>query len=57
LKFSKSLIKFISMKYLPKDVHKLKDKELAEQLFPKKALEKIKEELEQPPKPKPRKQS
>ncbi|MBI4479468.1 MAG: hypothetical protein HY651_05555 [Acidobacteria bacterium] len=45
------------MKYLPKDAHKLKDKELAEHLFPKKALDKIKAELEAIPKPKPRKKS
>jgi hypothetical protein len=39
------------MKYLPKDVQKLKDRELAEHLFPKKALTKIKQELEKKPKP------
>jgi hypothetical protein len=44
-------------KYLPKDVHKLKDRELAEHLFPKKALDQIKRELEEKPKPKPRKTS
>jgi hypothetical protein len=44
------------MKYLPKDVHKLKDQELAELLFPKKALAQIKQELEKP-KRKPHKQS
>jgi hypothetical protein len=38
------------MKYLPKDVHKLKSKELAELLFPKEALDKIKAELEVPKK-------
>jgi len=42
------------MKYLPKDVHKLKSRELAELLFPKEALTKIKQELEAPKK-KPRK--
>jgi hypothetical protein len=42
------------MKHLPKDVHKLADKELAEQLFPKDALDKIKAELETKPKCKPR---
>ncbi|MGA2476264.1 MAG: hypothetical protein ABSF73_06555 [Terriglobia bacterium] len=42
------------MKHLPKDVHKLKDKELAEHLFPKEALEKIKAELETKPTCKPR---
>jgi hypothetical protein len=40
------------MKYLPKDAQKLRDKELAEHLFPKKALEKIKEELTKKPKTK-----
>jgi hypothetical protein len=34
-----------SPKYLPKDIHKLKDRELAEQLFPKRALDSIKAEL------------
>ena len=43
------------MKYLPKDAHKLKDKELAERLFPKQALDRIKAELETKPKRKPRK--
>jgi len=47
----------MSMKYLPKDAHKLPDKELAEHLFPKKALAQIKQELENKPKRKPRKQS
>jgi hypothetical protein len=42
------------MKHLPKDIHKLKDKELAEHLFPKEALEKINAELETKPKCKPR---
>lgn len=42
------------MKHLPKDVHKLKDKELAEKLFPKKALESIKSELEKDSKKKPK---
>jgi hypothetical protein len=42
------------MKHLPKDVQKLSDKELAEQLFPKEALEKLKAELEEKPKCKPR---
>ena len=37
------------MKHLPKDVQKLKDKELAEHLFPKQALEKIKANLEKKP--------
>lgn len=36
------------MKHLPKDVHKLKDKELAEYLFPKEALKQIKQDLEKP---------
>ena len=45
------------MKHLPKDVHKLKDKELAEKLFPKEALEKIKAEIEKPPKTKPKQKS
>jgi len=36
------------MKYLPKDVHKLKDKELLEHLFPKPVLAKLKEEIEKP---------
>jgi hypothetical protein len=40
------------MKYLPKDVHKLKDKELLEHLFPKEVLRKVKEDAE---KPRPRK--
>lgn len=40
------------MKHLPKDIHKLKDKELAEKLFPKQALEKIKAEIDKPPKTK-----
>jgi hypothetical protein len=39
------------MKYLPKDVQKLGDKQLAERLFPKKGLAKIKQELEKKPKP------
>jgi hypothetical protein len=43
------------MKYLPKDVHKLKDRELAEHLFPKEALDKIKAELAKKPSRKPRK--
>jgi len=43
------------MKHLPKDVHKLKDKQLAEHLFPKKALAQIERELEKPKKPKSRK--
>jgi len=42
------------MKHLPKDVHKLKDKQLAEQLFPKKVLEKLKAELDKDEKPKPK---
>jgi hypothetical protein len=43
------------MKHLPKDVQKLTDKELAEQLFPKEALDKIRAELEtEKPKCKPR---
>jgi hypothetical protein len=37
------------MKYLPKDAQKLSDKELFEHLFPKKALDKIKAELEKKP--------
>jgi len=36
------------MKYLPKDVHKLKDKELLEHLFPKEVLAKVKEQAEAP---------
>jgi len=43
------------MKYLPKDVHKLSDRQLAEHLFPKKALDKIIENLEKKPKPQPHK--
>ena len=43
------------MKYLPKDIHKLKSKGLAELLFPKEALAKIREELEAPKKKRPRK--
>jgi len=43
------------MKYLPKDAHKLKDKELAKHLFPQEALDRIKSELEAKPKRKPRK--
>jgi hypothetical protein len=44
------------MKHLPKDVYKLKDRELAEHLFPKEALRRIKAEMDKPPKPqKPRK--
>jgi hypothetical protein len=39
-------------KYLPEDVQKLSSKELAEHLFPKRALEKIKKDLEVKPKPK-----
>ena len=42
-------------KYLPKDVHKLNSRELAEQLFPKRALELIKKELADKPKLKARK--
>ncbi len=38
------------MKHLPKDAHKLSDKELAEQLFPKKALDRIKADLDKKPK-------
>jgi hypothetical protein len=34
------------MKHLPKDVHKLNDKELLEHLFPKPVLAKVKEEAE-----------
>jgi len=45
------------MKYLPKDAQKLSDKELGAHLFPKKALDRIKQELEKKPKPKPRKTS
>jgi hypothetical protein len=40
------------MKYLPKDAHKLSDKKLAEHLFPKKALDKIKEDIAKKPEPK-----
>jgi hypothetical protein len=43
------------MKHLPKDVHKLSDKHLAEHLFPKKALEKIQRELKERPKSQPHK--
>jgi hypothetical protein len=43
------------MKYLPKNIQKLKDNELAERLFPKKALAQIKEEIAKDRKPKPRK--
>lgn len=39
-------------KYLPDNVQKLSGKELAEHLFPKRALERIKKELEAKPKPK-----
>jgi hypothetical protein len=42
------------MKHLPKDVHKLKDKELAEQLFPKEVLKKLKSELDKDEKRKPK---
>jgi hypothetical protein len=43
------------MKHLPKDVQKLGDKQLADHLFPKEALDKIKAELEtEKPKCKPR---
>jgi hypothetical protein len=45
------------MKYLPKDAQKLSDKELAGHLFPKKALDKIKADLEKEPKRAPRKNS
>jgi len=38
------------MKYLPKDVHKLKDKELLEHLFPKEVLTKLKQEINKPAK-------
>jgi hypothetical protein len=41
------------MKHLPKDVYKLKDKELAEHLFPKEVLEKVKAELKKDSKIKP----
>lgn len=41
------------MKHLPKDIHKLKDKELAEHLFPKEVLEKAKSEIAKGPKIKP----
>jgi hypothetical protein len=41
------------MKHLPKDVHKMKDKELAEHLFPREVLESVKQELKKPPKLKP----
>jgi hypothetical protein len=34
------------MKHLPKDVQKLKDKELLEHLFPKEVLAKVKQEAE-----------
>jgi hypothetical protein len=37
------------MKHLPKDVQKLSDKQLAEHLFPKEALDKIKADLEKKP--------
>jgi hypothetical protein len=40
----------VTPKYLPKDAHKLSSKELAERLFPKNALEKIKKDLEVKPK-------
>jgi hypothetical protein len=36
------------MKHLPKDVHKLKDKELLEHLFPKQVLSKLKDEISSP---------
>jgi hypothetical protein len=43
------------MKHLPKDVQKLSDEQLADQLFPKEALDKIKADLETAkPKCKPR---
>jgi hypothetical protein len=38
------------MKYLPKDAHKLPDKELVKYLFPEKALKKTLEEINQKPK-------
>jgi hypothetical protein len=44
-------------KYLPKDVHKLNSKQLAEVLFPKKALDQIEAELREKPKRKSRKKS
>jgi len=40
------------MDYLPKDADKLTDRELAETLFPKEALDKIKAELDKKPEPK-----
>jgi len=40
------------MTYLPKDAHKLSDRQLAGLLFPKKALEQIKQDLEKKPKSK-----
>jgi len=40
------------MAYLPKDADKLKDDELAEHLFPKEALDKIKAELNKKAAPK-----
>jgi hypothetical protein len=43
------------MKYLPKDVHKLKGKELAEVLFPKAMLDKVKRDLDSKPAAKPAK--
>jgi hypothetical protein len=39
------------MDYLPKDAEKLTDKKLAEHLFPKEALDKIKADLEKKPIP------
>jgi len=36
------------MKYLPKDVHKLKDKELLEHLSPKTIPAKLKKEIHKP---------
>jgi hypothetical protein len=44
-------------KYLPANVQTLNSKELAEQLFPKKALDLIKKELEAKPARKSRKKS
>jgi hypothetical protein len=36
------------MKHLPKDVQRLKDKELLPHLFPKEVLKKLKEEIDKP---------
>ena len=41
------------MKYLPKDVHKLKDTDLLKELFPKEVLTQLKQEAQKSSKPTP----